>query len=92
MSLQQNLPVVSPPTPNSPLPLDRLPVETCGVVHSIEVAQEDMERLKTMGICVGRRVRVVKAGDPMIVCVMDSRIGLAARLATFVYVKPGMAG
>lgn len=44
-----------------------------------------------MGVCVGRRIQVVKTGDPMIVRILETRIGLAARLATFVYVTPGNA-
>lgn len=90
MDSTHQLPVTSsPPVETAEVPLDRLPQSCCGVIRRIEVAAADMDRLKTMGVCVGRRVQVVKSGDPMILRIMDTRIGLAARLATFVYVSPG---
>jgi Fe2+ transport system protein FeoA len=70
------------------IPLDRVPAGNCGLVCRIEVAEADLQRLQIMGICLGRWVHIVKQGDPMIVRVMGSRIGLAAKLATFVYVTP----
>jgi hypothetical protein len=39
-----------------------------------------------LGLCVGRRVEVVKAGDPMIVRVIGAQVGLSARLAAHVLV------
>jgi len=41
-----------------------------------------------MGICVGRQVQLVQAGDPLIVRVLGTRVGLSARLAAGVVVEP----
>ncbi len=69
-------------------PLSALPVGACGRVASVEVAAVDLERLEVMGLCAGRMVWVVKDGDPMIVRVLGTRIGLAAALAERVRLLP----
>ena len=51
-------------------------------------ARTAAERLKTMGVCLGRRLHMVKSGDPMIVSVMGTRLGLAARLSRHVFLRP----
>jgi Fe2+ transport system protein FeoA len=68
-------------------PLSELPVGACGRVVSVELSAVDRERLEVMGLCSGRTLRVVKAGDPLIVRVLGSRIGLAAALAAGVRVR-----
>jgi Fe2+ transport system protein FeoA len=50
-------------------------------VHSLDAPGEDAARLKSMGICAGRRVQLVQAGDPLIVRVLGARVGISARLA-----------
>jgi len=72
----------------SKIPLDRLPQGSCGSIVEVDVAQADLQRLEVMGVCPGRTIHVIKQGDPLIVRVLDTRIGLAAALATFVYVNP----
>jgi len=67
--------------------LDRLPPQVCAVVRRIESENDDVGRLKTLGICVGRRVELVKAGDPLIVRVFGSRLGLSATLASRVWLE-----
>lgn len=74
--------------PQAAIPLDRLPAGSGGVIAEIDVAAADLARLQVMGLCPGRLVQVVKGGDPLIVRVLGTRIGLAAALATFVYVRP----
>lgn len=69
-------------------PMDRLPQGGCGTIVQVEAAKADLQRLEVMGVCSGRMVHVVKRGDPLIVRVLGTRIGLAAALATFVYVRP----
>jgi Fe2+ transport system protein FeoA len=56
----------------------------------VEVVAEadDAVRLKSLGVCVGRRVQLVKGGDPLIVRVLGARVGLSARLAAGVAVRP----
>jgi len=67
--------------------LDKLQPRACAVVRRIESEDEDIQRLKTLGICVGRRVELVKAGDPLIVRVFGSRLGLSAELAARVWLE-----
>jgi Fe2+ transport system protein FeoA len=53
----------------------------------MDVDDEDGQRLKAMGVCLSRKVELVKAGDPLILRVLGSRIGLSARLARRVWVQ-----
>ena len=67
------------------VPLDRAPARVCGVVAFLSAADEDVNRLKAMGVCIGRRVEVLQGGDPLIVRAYGSRIGISARVARHVY-------
>jgi Fe2+ transport system protein FeoA len=67
--------------------LDQLPPRTCAVVRRIETDGEEILRLKTLGLCVGRQIEVVKSGDPLIVKIFGSRIGLSASLAACVWLE-----
>lgn len=67
--------------------LDRLKPGQCGVVMDLELANSDDGRLRTLGICPGRRVWLVRKGDPMVVRVMNTRLGLARQLARQVTVE-----
>ena len=67
--------------------LDKLPPRMCAIVHRIETESEDMQRLKMLGICVGRRVEVVKPGDPLIVQVFGTRLGISASLASRIWLE-----
>ena len=68
-------------------PLSGMSVGGCGRVVSVDAAAVDLERLEVMGLCAGRMVCVIKGGDPMIVRVLGTRIGLAAALAARVQLK-----
>ena len=74
------------PTPAT-VRLDELPPRICAVVHSVATDDEDTLRLKTLGVCVGRRVELVRAGDPLILKIFGSRLGLSAELARRVRVE-----
>jgi Fe2+ transport system protein FeoA len=67
------------------LPLSELRSREARVV-SVSAEADDAVRLMALGICVGRRVEIVQAGDPMIVRVVGARVGLSARLAAHVFV------
>jgi Fe2+ transport system protein FeoA len=69
----------------APQPLSTL-LHGEGRVVQVEAEAADAARLKALGICVGRRVLIVQAGDPLIVKVVGSRVGLSARLAAGVFV------
>jgi Fe2+ transport system protein FeoA len=72
-----------------PRPLTELLEGATGRVASIDVRDEvDLQRLEIMGLCAGRTVEVVKRGDPMIVRVLGTRIGIAAELAECASVHP----
>lgn len=72
--------------------LDRLATRCCATVRAIDADDDDSERLKTLGLCVGRQVELIKAGNPLIVRVFSSRLGLAAELAARVQVETCGAG
>lgn len=67
--------------------LDNLPPRVCGIVRNIETDDEEIQRLKTLGVCVGRRVELMRGGDPLILKVFGSRLGLSAALAACVRVE-----
>ena len=67
--------------------LDKLPPQKCAVVRRIETDSEELQRLKSLGLCVGRQVKVIKTGDPLIVKIFGSRIGLSASLAARVWLE-----
>jgi Fe2+ transport system protein FeoA len=67
--------------------LDELPPRVCAVVRSVTTEDEDTQRLKTLGVCVGRRLELVRAGDPLILKIFGSRLGLSAELAARVTVE-----
>lgn len=57
------------------------------IVLDLDVAAQESDRLKAMGLCAGRRLQLIKQGDPLIVRVVGTRIGLSARLAASVSVE-----
>lgn len=69
------------------LPANELASGECGLICRIDGDHEDIERLKVMGLCLGRRLHIVKSGDPMIVSVMGTRLGIAERLSGHVFVR-----
>jgi Fe2+ transport system protein FeoA len=58
-----------------------------GRIVSVEADADDAIRLKSLGLCLGRRVQLAKGGDPLIVRVLGARVGLSRRLAACVLVK-----
>lgn len=69
------------------LRLDELASQTDAVVRHIDPECEDLDRLQTLGVCRGRKVRVIKIGDPLIIKIYGSRIGLSASLAAHVWLE-----
>ena len=68
--------------------LDQLGPGRCGVVCDVEAGAEEVDLLKSMGVCIGREVMLVQAGDPLVLKVMGTRLGVSGRLATRVLVEP----
>jgi Fe2+ transport system protein FeoA len=67
--------------------LDELPARVCAVVRSIATDDEDTQRLKTLGVCVGRRIEVARTGNPLILKIFGSRLGISGELAARVRVE-----
>ncbi len=67
--------------------LDNLQLGQCGLIQQLDLSDSEDKRLRTMGICPGRRAWLVRRGDPMILKIMGTRIGLAAELAQRVTVE-----
>lgn len=61
---------------------------SCGTVVDVLAEEDDAARLKRLGVCAGRVVQLVQKGDPMIIRVLGCRLGLSARLAEIVQVRP----
>jgi Fe2+ transport system protein FeoA len=70
------------------MPLNALGDGVLAQVVDVVAEADDAVRLKSLGVCVGRRVQLVKGGDPLIVRVLGARVGLSARLAAGVAVRP----
>lgn len=58
------------------------------VVQRVEAESADALRLKRLGICEGRRVQIVSGGDPLVLRVVGTRIGLSRRLGLCVHARP----
>ena len=78
---------VVPAESSLPLRLDELSPRQCATVCQVDAQDGSADQLMAMGVCIGRQVEVVKCGDPLILRVLGSRIGLSARLAQRVFVK-----
>lgn len=80
---------------DSPAAAERLPdsrltgltESSLAIVVDVVAQPADAVRLKSLGVCVGRRVQLVKSGDPLIIRVLGARVGLSARLAAGVVVR-----
>jgi Fe2+ transport system protein FeoA len=72
--------------------LNELPAGKHGIVHQIETTERALHRLMAMGLCVGRKVKVVRQGNPLILGLLDARIGVSSRLAHHIIVEPSCCG
>ncbi len=75
------------PIPGDVVRLNELPPGVCGIVREIETDDEETKRLKTLGVCAGRRVELVRGGDPLVLKIFGTRLGLSGALATRVRVE-----
>lgn len=67
--------------------LSDLPAGTVCRVDAVSLEPEHTARMAGLGISPGRQVRIVRAGEPLVVQVYGSRIGLARALARHILVK-----
>jgi Fe2+ transport system protein FeoA len=68
--------------------LTRLDPGDRAIVREVRANPVDQARLMGLGICAGRAVLLLKSGDPTILQVYGSRIGLSARLGRLIVVDP----
>lgn len=73
-------------SPSDSITLEQVKEGDCVLIHHVEATDDDMRRLMSMGICAGRRIELVQHGDPMIIKVFGSRLGVSRRLAERVLV------
>lgn len=70
------------------LTLSELPLKTLGRITGIGPCEMLADRLKSLGLCEGRTVRLIKHGEPCIVSVYGSQLGLARDVANQIRVVP----
>ena len=73
---------------NFPKSLLDLPRNAVCAVQAVEASEAHTLRLAGLGLTAGREVRVVKCGEPTIVQVYGTRIGMAKSLAKGIRVVP----
>ena len=79
----------SAPRPDSlPLPLTELRAGDRGRLHATRLVEDDRAMLQALGMAENCRFRVCKAGDPWIVQVHGTRVGMAPAVASQLLVVP----
>ncbi|HEY8549806.1 MAG TPA: FeoA family protein [Vicinamibacterales bacterium] len=81
------------PVPRSakPIPLSQLQAGCTARLHSAHLAHEDCALLRALGLTDQCLLRVCKAGEPCIVSVRATRIGLSSAVARGLMVIPETA-
>ena len=73
--------------PGTPVPLTTLAAGAMVTLHDVRDA-ESRALLRSLGLTDACRLRLCKVGDPCIVQVRATRIGLSRAVARSVYVRP----
>ena len=79
------------PMASVPVSLAQLRAGTMARVHAAHLAMEDCALLRALGLTERCLLRVCKAGEPCIVQVRQTRIGLSRELARGILVIPEAA-
>lgn len=78
-----------PPAPSSvPVPLSTLRGGQRAVVADWTMRADDCEMLAAMGLSRGCALRICQAGEPCIIQVASTRLGLCATVANRILVRP----
>jgi Fe2+ transport system protein FeoA len=72
----------------SPVQLTELAAGTAAQLHTSTLGDDDFALLEALGMTRSCRFRVCKVGDPWIVQIRETRIGLAASVARKILVVP----
>lgn len=75
-------------TKTSSQSLTDFPKNSVCAVQAVDASEAHTRRLAGLGLTVGRELRVVKCGEPTIVQIYGTRIGIAKSLARGVRVVP----
>jgi Fe2+ transport system protein FeoA len=72
----------------SPVQLTELAAGAAAQLHATSLGDDDFALLEALGMTRSCRFRVCKVGDPWIVQIRETRIGLAASVARQIFVVP----
>lgn len=78
----------SPSIPSSSIPLTALKAGQRGALHTCDLPDGDRELLRALGLADRASFRLCKAGNPWIVQVHGTRIGIADVVARQIKVHP----
>jgi Fe2+ transport system protein FeoA len=67
--------------------LDQTPPGRWALITRMETNNGKLHRLMAMGVCTGRQIKLVQAGNPLIIRVMNTRIGMSRELAKCILVR-----
>ncbi len=75
-----------PDTTHNPVPLTTLEAGASARLHATELDDDTRSLLRSLGLTDASHVRVCKCGDPFIIEVRTTRIGLSSSVAGNIYV------
>lgn len=73
------------------VPLTTLSDGMCATVELREMCSEDCELLTAMGLTDRCRLRICRVGEPCIIQVAATRLGLSSTMASKIMVRPDQA-
>jgi Fe2+ transport system protein FeoA len=71
-----------------PVALSTLPAGAVGRVHDSQLDEESTGFLRALGLSVSRRFKLCKTGEPCIVQIGATRIGVSRDVAARIFVVP----
>jgi Fe2+ transport system protein FeoA len=73
---------------SSPIPLSRLPIGASARLHQTDLDQATVRMLNALGLTQSSEFRLCKTGEPCIIQVRSTRIGLSRGVASRILVMP----
>jgi Fe2+ transport system protein FeoA len=74
--------------PKGPVPLTSLEAGTSARLHDTQLDEDTRSLLRSLGLTDASRLRVCKHGEPCIIQVRATRIGVSSSVAGGIYVVP----
>ena len=81
-------PSTEPVNGSAPVRLTRLRAGDRGRLHATRLAGDDREMLRALGLAERSHFRVCKAGDPWILQIRGTRVGMSSAVASRLMVIP----